>query len=301
MKEFIFKIIPIIIFFALGYFFKQIKLFKKEDGSILLSLVFYLCMPALAFSSLLETQFSSQLILIPFLPVIVIAFTYAISRIVLYFKPLERKSRGTFLIATMIMNTGFTLPFFYAAFGKDGFTKAILFDIGNSFIIFTWIYYTAVQAGSQEGFSKLKVLKKTLLLPPLWALTLAVLIKKFGLVVPTPAVSFFKMAGEPVIPLIMIALGLYFEPSLKSLKVASTAITIRMLGGLLMGLLLTKLIHFDAVAKIVIIASAAAPVGYNTLVFSNKENLDVELSATSVSFAILIGIFGIPLLFYFLG
>jgi len=284
----------------MGYIFKQVKLLKKEDGSVLLTLVFYLCMPALAFSSLLDTELSKQLLFIPFLPIIVIAFTYLVSIIVLYFKPLSRKSRGTFLLATMIMNTGFTLPFFYAAFGKEGFSRAILFDIGNSFIIFTFIYFTAVQAGSQEGFSKLKILKKTLLLPPLWALTLAVIVKNTSLILPSPITAFFKIAGETTIPLIMTALGLSFEPSLKSFKTSFAAITIRMCGGLIIGLLLTKLINFDNIAKIVIIASAASPVGYNTLVFSNKEKLDIDLAATSVSFAIFIGIFSTPIIFYLL-
>jgi len=242
---------------------------------------------------------NSRLLYIPLLPLAVMAFTYVLARLVLAVKPQSRKTAGTFLIASMIMNTGFTLPFFYAGFGNDGFTKAILFDIGNSFLIFTWVYFVAVKAGAVEGHSKLKMLTKTLLLPPLWALILALILKQSALAVPSPLLSFFKIAGEPTIPLIMIALGLYFEPSLKFFAKSLTAMSIRLLGGLLIGLVLMKLLPFDSVTRIVVIASAAAPVGYNSLVFSNMEELDVEFAATTVSLSILSGIVYIPLLFYF--
>ncbi|HOD54907.1 MAG TPA: AEC family transporter [Candidatus Cloacimonadota bacterium] len=301
MKEFILRIIPIIIFFALGCLFRQFRIFKKEDGSVFLNLVFYLCMPALTFSSLLETELNARLLYIPLLPVAVMLFTYVLSRFVLLVKPQNKKTTGTFLIASMIMNTGFTLPFFYAGFGNDGFAKAILFDIGNSFLIFTWVYFIAVKAAAVEGHSKLKMLTKTILLPPLWALVIALILKQSQIAMPNPVLSFFKIAGEPTIPLIMIALGLYFEPSLKYISKSLTVISIRMLGGLLIGLLLMKLIPFDHVTKIVVIASSAAPVGYNSLVFSSMEELDVPFAATTVSLSILSGIFYIPLLFFIFG
>ncbi len=300
MNDFIVRMIPIVVFFLLGYVFKRLKLFRKEDGSVLLNLVFYLTMPALTFSSLFDTPLDFQLLYLPFIPLIIMIFTYLIGRLFLSIRKYETKTAGTFLIGSMIMNTGFTLGFFHAGFGSEGFTKAILFDLGNSFLIFTWVYFIAVKAGAQEGHSKMKLFKKIFLLPPLWALILAIALKESQIKVPDVCMRFFDIAGQPTIPLIMLALGLYFEPALHHLKRSFAVISIRMFGGLLISLLLIKFFSFDLITSVVIIGSSAAPVGYNTLVFSGMEDLDKDFAASVVSLSILLGMIFVPVLFYFI-
>lgn len=298
MEEFVYKIIPIILFFALGYGLKKFKLFVTEDASIFLKLVFYVCMPALSFYSLMETKLTSSLFLLPFIPFITMLVTYLLARTLLRINPLNKKTAGTFLLGSMIMNTGFTLPFFYAGYGSDGFTKAIIFDIGNSILIYTWAYFIAVKAGSHEEHNKLSMLNKCIFMPPLWALIIGIIIKRSDIILSAPVNDFFFMAGQPTIPLIMLSLGLYFDPSVIHLSKSFVVMLIRMLGGLLVGWGICLLLPFDPVTKIVIIASSGAPVGYNTLVFSTMEDLDKNFAATVVSISILIGIIYVPLLFF---
>ncbi|MDZ4182933.1 MAG: AEC family transporter, partial [Candidatus Cloacimonadaceae bacterium] len=108
-----------------------------------------------------------------------------------------------------------------------------------------------------------------------------------------------SLVGQPTVPLVMIALGLYFEPKLKNLGKALIAIAIRMVGGLLLGLLLATIFGLEGITRTVVIVNSATPVGFNTLIFANLENMDREFAATMVSISILIALFYLPLLIYF--
>jgi hypothetical protein len=220
--------------------------------------------------------------------------------ILLKYFPQPRATAGTCYCAVMIANTGFTLPFFGAAFGAEGFTKAIIYDIGNIFFIYTLIYYVAVRHGENKNFSVQGVLKKFLYMPPLWAFFLGLFFAMTQRPVPYILDSFLSYVSGATLPMIMLSLGLLFSPRLKNIPKAFGVIFIRMICGLIIGLGLTYLLPIDPLSKIVIVANCAAPCGYNTLVFASLERLDERFSATVVSMSILIGIFYIPLVFYFM-
>ncbi len=279
-------------------FLKKVKLFDAKDASSFLKLVFYVCMPALTLTSLIETELTHELLFLPFLPIITMSLTWVIAKIVLKFKPQNIKTTATYLSGCMIMNTGFTLPFFLAGYGNDGFTKAILFDIGNSFLIYTWVYYITIKAGFYQQFNRKAMILKLVFMPPLWALLIALFLKNRHTEIPTPLNNFFLLAGKPTIPLIMLSLGLYFEPIINNVKKALSVLFVRMICGFAIGLAIVHFLPFDPITKIVIIASSGAPVGYNTLVFSTMEELDKDFAATVVSLSILTGIFWVPLLFF---
>ena len=207
---------------------------------------------------------------------------------------------GSFLVGTMIMNTSFVLPFFWAAYENEGLVRASLFDIGNSLLIFTFIYFNAIKYGENAKTDKIDW-SKFLKLPPLWGMIIAFVIKGIGITIPNAGLNFLSLVGQPTTPLIMIALGLYFEPQLKNIGYASIAIFIRMGVGLFIGWGLATLFGLQGISRTVVIVSAATPCGFNTLIFANLENMDREFAATIVSISLLIALFLIPLLIYLVG
>ncbi len=169
MSGFYLKIIPLIIAFFVGILMKQLKLLHKEDAGVILRLVLAVTLPAKAISSLLHLRFSFDLFYLPLTAALVIFSVYGIAFAVGRKLKLEKTTFGSFLVGCMIMNTAFSLPFFSAAFGDEGFARASIFDIGNSFLIFTFIYYNAIKYGENTQGDKINWLK-LLKLPPLWAL-----------------------------------------------------------------------------------------------------------------------------------
>jgi malate permease and related proteins len=299
MQEFIYKIVPIILTFFLGIFIKRIGLLKKDDGHLLLKLVLSVTLPALQILSILRLQLTWSLIYIPLIAQLIIFIVYFTSSGVGKLLKLPKQTMGSFLVGTMIMNTGFSLPFFYAAFGQEGFARASLFDVGNSLLIFTFIYYVAIKHGAHSIHHDKVDWIRFLKLPPLWGLIIGILIRVLHIQIPEIGTNFLSLVGNPTTPLIMISLGLFFEPKLKNMDKALIAIIIRMVGGLGLGILLCYLFGLEGMNRTIVIASASTPIGFNTLIFAKLEEMDIEFAATCVSLSILIAIFYLPAVIYF--
>lgn len=277
---------------------KQLKLLSKEDAPILLRFVLSISLPALTILAIMRVSLTADMALIPLSAMLVVFSVYFISSFLGKRLNMAGPTFGSFLVGTLIMNTAYSLPFFAAAFGDEGLARASLFDIGNTFLIFTFTYYNAIKYGDNAHTDKINW-GKFLKLPPLWGMAIAITLKLLRAEIPPVGMNFLSLVGQPTVPLVMIALGLYFEPKLKNLGKALIAIAIRMVGGLLLGLLLASIFGLEGITRTVVIVNSATPVGFNTLIFANLENMDREFAATMVSISILIALFYLPLLIYF--
>ena len=297
MNPFVEKIIPLILAFFIGIAFKFMKLLSQEDAPVLLKVVLNVCLPCLTINSISNIKLQPNMALIPLTAIIVVLLMYIISTGIGKMLKMEKKTFGSFLVGTMIMNTAYALPFFFAAYGDEGLARASLFDIGNTFMIFTFTYYNAIKYGDNNQTTKIQW-KKFLRLLPLWALVIAFAWKLFKAPMPNLATNFLNLMGQPTVPLMMIALGLYFDPKLCNLGKAAIAVLIRMGVGLGIGIALSALFGLSGITKSVVIVCGALPIGFNTLIFANLENMDREFAATIVSISIFISLFYIPWLIY---
>ncbi|GAB1468853.1 AEC family transporter [Candidatus Cloacimonadota bacterium] len=297
MNPFVEKIIPLILAFFAGIAFKKLKLLSKDDAPVLLRFVLTVTLPALTIIAISNVKLVADMIYIPFLAIAVVVLMFLISSTVGKRLKMSRPMFGSFLVGTMIMNTAYSLPFFAAAFGNEGLARASLFDIGNTFMIFTFTYYNAIKYGENKKTDKIDW-GKFLRLPPLWAMLIALGWKLGGVQMAPVALNFLDMIGQPTVPLVMIALGLYFEPKTNNLGKALIAVFIRMVIGLGIGIILATVLHLQGITRTVVIVNSALPIGFNTLIFANLENMDREFAATCVSISIFIALFYIPLLIY---
>jgi hypothetical protein len=298
MNNFAGKIIPIICIFFLGFFIKKIRIVEPKSGQLLLKLVFYITLPSLTFLSVLNTTLTITHLYLPFLSIFVVGITFFAASFTAKQMGIAGKTYGTFLIGCMIMNTGFAMPFVIAAFGKEGLTIYTFFDLGNVFLIFSFIYYQAIKYG-EYGNSKVPW-RKFLLLPPIWGLTLGVIFNLAGWGIHNVIENFLTVIGEPTVFLMLLSLGIYFHPKPQNIKKIAAVLSIRIGLGFLIGLSLVAIFNFSGMLKTLIILFCAAPVGYNTLVFSSLEKLDEEFAASIVSISLLAGIIYIPFLLFFL-
>jgi predicted permease len=297
MNPFVEKIIPLIVAFFAGVLAKKLKMMGKEDAPILLKFVLNISLPALTIIAISNVRVSPDMLMIPLFAMVVVLCMYLISNLANRKMQLAKPMFGSFLVGTMIMNTAYALPFFQAAFGDEGLARASLFDIGNTFMIFTFTYYNAIKYGDNPHTDKV-AWNKFLKLPPLYAMLIAFLIKLIGISLPPVSVNFLSLVGQPTTPLVMIALGLYFEPRRKNIGKAFLAVFFRMGLGLGIGYVLAMIFGLQGLTATTVIVCSALPIGFNTLIFANLENMDVEFAATMVSFSIIIALFYLPLLLY---
>lgn len=142
------KLAPIIFIFILGLILRKLKVFNQEHADLFLKFAFYISFPSSFLLSIPRLNLALEMIYLPVTAMAIIVLTYFAARIAGNLLKLPKPSLGVFLISSMIMNTGFTFPFFLSAFGHEGFALAALFDLGNTFLIFTFIYFIAIKHGS---------------------------------------------------------------------------------------------------------------------------------------------------------
>ncbi len=298
MNGFWSKVIPIIIIFFLGYFLKKIKLFASSTADTLLKIVFYVTLPALTFLSGSTAILSLQFFYLPIIAIAVVLIIFSVSYPISKKFNLPKATQGTFLVGTLIMNTGFTLPFVLAAYGNQGLAIYTIFDFGNTLMIFTFAYYFAIKFGKNEK-SKIPI-KKFLLLPPIWGLILGIIFNLLKFELQPTVLNFLEIVGKPTIFLVILSLGIYFSPKVTNLEKMLTVFSLRIGLGLCLGFIAVNIFNIEGIMRTLIVIFCGAPVGYNTLIFASLEELDKEFAASLVSISLLLGIVYVPLLIYFL-
>lgn len=288
MTDLLFKLIPVVAIFLIGIVLKATKVLRKEDGDVILKIVFYLTLPALIIKSISGVEITTDFIIFPFISTVTIMIMFGLAMLANRFFDLPKKSMGVFIISLMILNIGFTLPFVQAAYGYEGLARVTLFDFMNGVLIFTLAYYLACRFGGASGSKTM--IRKFLVSVPLWSLVVSILMNLFSISLPERLEVPFGAVGDMTGPLLILSLGVFFNPKLVRAPYLFTAVAVRAIGGLLIGLFFCTWLHIEGIDRSIILIGTSAPVGFNVLVFSSLENLDKEFAASIVSYSILVGI-----------
>lgn len=293
------KTIPIIMIFIFGFLLKSIRVFNKNDGETFLKLFIYVALPCLIFLSVAQMNFSYKLLWLPVVSTLIIFITFFISYFTGKLLNLNKPTFGVFLVGSLIMNTGFIYPFLIATKGEESLALASLFDFGNTALVFTFVYYLACKYGI-NSYNFISMTKKFASFPPLIALILGLFVNMNHIAVPDIAAKFLMTIGYMAIPLMMLSLGVFFNPKTVSVFPVLLVLLIRMGFGFVLGLFFVYIFEFKGLTKLVVLVCSSAPTGINTLVFSYMEKLDNEFAASVVSYSVVIGMILVPLLIQFI-
>lgn len=299
--EVVIKLIPTFFLLALGYFLKKIKVFDAELGRTLLKFVFLVTAPALSLRAITQVHLDFSLFALILLPVVLTVLSF------LLVKPLEKrihlnpKQFAVFLIATMIVNSGFTLPFLVSIAGDEGAARVALFNVTNSIMTFGWVYSIAIQYGERGKLSTGEVFRKVVLSPAFVALIIALLLNLNNIKIPNSILPTVSLLADLTGPIILISLGLILEPRLMHPVQTFQSLFFRMVVGLFVGILFVKLFSLTGVNMLSAIILSASPVGFNTVTFSSLEKLDDEFAASIVSMGLIVGVIFISFLTVVLG
>ena len=131
--------------------------------------------------------------------------------------------------------------------------------------------------------------------PPLWALTLALIINLARLPVSNVALDTLQLIGSWVVLLVPVALGLLFDGWRALSRPALTAVGIRLGVGVVVGITCVLLLDLQGLSRAAVILGSAAPIGFTVVVMAQREGLDMELAASATSLSVLLGLAYIPL------
>jgi malate permease and related proteins len=295
MGDILLKFLPVFGGMAIAFSLKRAGIVRPEHGRLLLKISLRFTIPCLIFIAISRAGIDGRLLIFPFLSAILLGVTYLFLRFVVKKMHMPAKTEGTFLTAPLAINSGFTLPFVLAVFGSEGLTRVILFNAGYNPLLLIGVYGLAA-AYNTENKSRRDILKRILIMPPLWALLAGIAVNVSGLTVPATAASVLELVGSATLPLMIAALGILFTPRRLHLDKTLAAVGLRMGLGLLIGLAIVFALGLEGIDRAVVLALAAAPIGFNLLAFTSLEKLDEELAANAVSLSLVAALVVTPLI-----
>ena len=275
-----------IIIFA--YLLKKLKVFSSEDSQVFVNYVIYFALPITIIRNFSHLKFEDDLILIPIFAWISVLLGLTVSFLVGKYLSLPEKTLKTFLLISSFGNTAFLgYPFSYALFGENGLTYAIIFDQLGSFTL-------VITLGLFITIGRLS-LKSLLTFPPFIALCLSVLLRGFSF--PGYIERFLEVSSASLIPVILFALGLRFNPveGFSSPKPLIAALTIKMLIVPSCILIILKIFSLEGIPyKVVLLESAMPPMVFAG-VLALKYNLDFRLAFSAITLGIPLSFLVVPL------
>lgn len=286
------KLMPIILYFLIGYSLKRFGVLKKEEAGVLIRLVFYLMSPAVIITSMSSMKFSETLIYYPISAICIHIFMYFLTLIIANKLKISDKEKVIFRGSTLIMNMTFVLPFFIVFFGEENVYLLSLFDAGNLLMV-TTVVYSIFITNSGRLLNKIKTVLKS---PLIISMIIGALLNITGIRLPRGVEITIQNIASITGTVIMIALGAYFTPKFSKLKLSVIVILVKMLGVLFIGTILGKVLPIDEMGKMLILLGAMSPVGNNVLSYALITDGDVEMATNVISLSNIVSFIAISVL-----
>jgi len=293
------KILPINLMFLIGYILKKSSVLSKEAGGAILKLIFYAMVPFILYHSIRQVELSARILLYPLAAVLIHGLMYLVGAGIYKTFYSLTKDRAILISSLMIMNTGFILPFFMVFYKREDIWRVGVLDLGNAVMVFTVVYSLFLEKEKKKRKLKTKILF-FLKNPPLVGIFMGILVNIFKLETPSTVVIISERFLDMLGPLIMIALGLYFEPKFKRKKLTVGISLIKFSFGYMLATLLTFISGIGGVDRAVLYLMACSPVGVNVLTFSILTGSDTEQASSIVSFSIILNLILTPMLLIYL-
>jgi hypothetical protein len=270
---------------GVGVLLRRLALANHSDGEFVFRIVFLVCVPALMFGSLSTVSIGGPLALYPPVAVAMVAAGYLAGRLAARRGPFTGTQIPVLVTASMVVNSGFALPFVQAMHGADGVARIAAFDVANTALTFSWAYYTAARGNpAHEGGSLL--FNRLLRSPPLYGIAAGLTVNVSGLALPGPVTALVDVFGSATALLIPLGIGILFAPVGGELRRAAIAVASRMGSGLVVGIAVVLIFGLDGMDRSIMLLIAVAPAAFVTVTFASLENLDVRLATTTLSLSL---------------
>lgn len=280
---------PVFAIIAIGYGFAHLK---KIDLGPVVDLLLYITIPALVISSLSKKTINPELLLTVAISATAVVLATGLIAFIYLWAIGRREFRG-FYLPTIFMNTGnMGLPLALLAFGQSGLTVAILYYVTVSILVYTLGIYIGRGRG---GFHEI------LKLPLIYATVAGIILNAGHVAIPTPIFTVFDMLGAATIPLMQLSLGYrLYSTSLSRPLMALSSSVIRIGGGFLAALIITRLFNIGGLTGKVIILSSCMPSAVITFIISRRYNLNTDFVSSAVALSTLLSLLTVPALLFWL-
>jgi malate permease and related proteins len=289
------SLVAFVVLFTGAALLRGLTLLDRSHAERLAAFVFSISLPATILVSLDAIQFAHTAWKLPLAAALVTLSMLLLVWPLTHTLHLPRPTRGGFLLGTSCINSVyFAYPVILATLGEAGLAQAILFDLGQTTLTLTLLYGLALRHGAVLGHGP-SAMKRFLGAPPLWALAVILLLKLFGLRLPSWLLEVLLPLHMTTTPLASLVLGLSMSWSGRNtFGLAALGTMVRMGGGLLLGIAAADVLHLTGVERTVVILVAGMPSAVTAVIFAAEAGLDEELVASIVALSVAAGIGLLP-------
>ncbi|HND49266.1 MAG TPA: AEC family transporter [Anaerolineales bacterium] len=275
------NLLPIMLIAAAGYILgKTLTVDSRTIGRM----VFYIFSPLLVFNLMVTSQLNlKQALTTVGYTVAVIAIMGLLAFIFGKIFQLSRPHLLAVIITVAFGNTGnYGLPLVKFAFGDEALAVASIFYVTTT-ILFNTVGVVIASLGHLDLKSAILGVFK---LPILYAVTIALILKGFGIAIPLPLSRTIEIAANGAIPAMIILLGLELTRIewTQSLRATGVGVAAKLLIGPLVGLLLASLFGLQGHTRQGSVIEAAMPAAVATTVVATEYKLEPSLVTAIVFF-----------------
>ena len=254
------------------------------DSRTIGRMVFYIFSPLLVFNLMVTSQLNlKQALTTVGYTVAVIAIMGLLAFIFGKIFQLSRAHLLAVIITVAFGNTGnYGLPLVKFAFGDEALAVASIFYVTTT-ILFNTVGVVIASLGHLDLKSAILGVFK---LPILYAVTIALILKGFGIAIPLPLSRTIEIAANGAIPAMIILLGLELTRIewTQSLRATGVGVAAKLLIGPLVGLLLASLFGLQGHTRQGSVIEAAMPAAVATTVVATEYKLEPSLVTAIVFF-----------------
>jgi len=294
----------------LGWFFKQLKLFSKEDIGALRKFVVKVSVPFIIFRNLYKTNIEDVSQLIPAsLAFFLISILFGLAVFFLRkFISKDRSVQNSFCVGSFMGNYGYLgwgVLFYFL--GDAGFTRAVFFTVFFwPVFLFLGFSLSILLSGGRFDRSSIKVITKELYnnaLIPVLIVIIALYMNFNGIKVPIWLNKSIESFAAITIPAILFTVGLSFSLIIKKahIKTIVAGTVLRLVVGLVFGIsavaLISLLFNVDTVTKKVILVESVMPTAAISPFFCDFIDCDTEAVSGILTFSTLISLLSLPFWF----
>lgn len=197
----------VLLLITAGYGLRKFGIVREEAAQDLNQIVFNLTLPLLIFIALHRLDFSWSLLALPLAAWWNIALGLGLGLLLSRLLKLEPHKAGAFLLVLVFGNTTFWgYPMVRGFWGDAYLPYAIFYDLLGGALAANTLGILVASVSGAGGFNFTYVARRLLFYPPIWALTLGLLLHPLALPPVVEAVLF--PIGQLTTPLIMIAVGM---------------------------------------------------------------------------------------------
>jgi predicted permease len=279
-------VLPIFLIIAVGYAIGT-RRNVEVDVQPFIDLIVYVAGPCLIFASIARSDIN----LTDFTTIAgaALAIVLIMTLVAFLIFNLTRSDKKGLYLPLVFGNTSYLgYPVALFAFGMAGLSRAVVFDMINSLVIFTLGIYIVHQRNEiREAFK----------IPLLHAVIVGLVVNLLNIPVPDVIFTPIEMIGMITIPLALLVLGYKLtEIKLTAVKVAVLASVFRILGGFLVALAIIELLSIEGMVRDIILLQAAMPSAVMGMILAAKYDRDASLVASVVLITTVLSLISIPLI-----